>query len=58
MAGDGEQVEFTEEGTRTRLTVTVDYPSKAARDAAMQSGMKGGWSMSNERLARYLATLG
>jgi len=47
---------LTEENGRTTMTATVRYPSKAARDAALGAGMKGGWAQSNDRLAEYLAS--
>lgn len=49
---------LTEEGDgKTRMTQTVLYPSKEARDAAMQTGMKDGASLSYDRLAEYLRTV-
>ena len=45
---------LAEEDGQTTLTQTVLYPSKAARDAALQSGMKAGVSKSFDRLAAYL----
>lgn len=41
----------------TKSINTVKYPSRAARDQAMETGMEEGWSQSNERLAEYLSTL-
>ena len=38
----------------TRITLTVLYPSKEARDAALGTGMKGGMSQSFDRLGEYL----
>jgi uncharacterized protein YndB with AHSA1/START domain len=49
---------LTEEGRRTRTTMTILYPSKEARDAAMQTGMKDGAARSYDRLAELLGTLG
>jgi uncharacterized protein YndB with AHSA1/START domain len=49
---------LAEEDGRTRTTQTILYPSKEARDAAFESGMKEGASQSFERLARYLQTIG
>lgn len=46
-----------EEDGKTRVTQTLVYPSKEARDAALQTGMKEGASMSFDRLAQYLQTL-
>lgn len=49
---------FTEEGENRTLTVsTVRYPSKEARDAAMETGMEDGWAVSYDRLEEYLRTL-
>src|SRR5262249_54445837 len=55
----GEQVGtlvLTEQGGRTTLTLTVLYPSKEARDAALASGMERGVSASYDRLAEMLAS--
>jgi uncharacterized protein YndB with AHSA1/START domain len=48
---------LTEDDGRTTLVSTMVYPSRAARDAAMQSGMTDGLSMTYDRLARYLTTM-
>jgi uncharacterized protein YndB with AHSA1/START domain len=48
---------LAEEDGRTVLTATVLYPSREARDAALATGMKEGWSASYDRLDRYLKTL-
>lgn len=48
---------FTEEGRRTTITVTILYPSKEARDAALQTGMKEGMSQGYDNLDAYLRTL-
>jgi uncharacterized protein YndB with AHSA1/START domain len=42
---------------RTTLTVLVRYPSKAARDAAVATGMTDGASTSYDRLDAVLASL-
>ena len=42
---------------KTTMTVTMLYPSQEARDAATQTGMKEGASMSFDRLAEYVASL-
>jgi uncharacterized protein YndB with AHSA1/START domain len=47
---------LTEEAGRTVLTTTVLYPSKDARDAALDTGMKEGWAQSYDRLEHYLRT--
>jgi len=51
-------VSFAESDGRTTVTTVIQYPSKAARDAAAQSGMQHGVNLSYERLAEYLGTLG
>jgi uncharacterized protein YndB with AHSA1/START domain len=48
---------LTEENGRTTMTCTVLYPSKEARDAALGTGMKDGWSQSCDRLDDYLRTM-
>jgi uncharacterized protein YndB with AHSA1/START domain len=55
----GEQVGtlvLTEEGDKTRLTLTVLYPSKEARDATIASGMERGVAASYDRLAELLVS--
>jgi uncharacterized protein YndB with AHSA1/START domain len=49
--------EFSEEGTKTRLTVTVRYPSKQVRDIVIASGMAKGAGISYDRLEDLLALL-
>jgi uncharacterized protein YndB with AHSA1/START domain len=49
---------LTEEDGRTTMTHTILYPSREARDAALETGMKHGASMSFDRLAAYLGTIG
>ena len=46
-----------ESGGRTTITLTITYPSKAARDAALETGMKGGMDVSFARLDRLVRTL-
>ena len=48
---------LVEEDGRTTMTLTVLYPSKEARDAALGTGMKEGMSQSFDRLAELLRTL-
>jgi uncharacterized protein YndB with AHSA1/START domain len=48
---------LSEEGGKTTSTVTILYPSKEARDAALKTGMKEGMSQSFDRLNEYLASL-
>lgn len=45
---------FTEAAGRTTITSTMRYPSREARDAVLESGMKRGIEMSFNRLAEYL----
>ncbi len=46
---------FSDEDGMTLVTATMLYPSKAARDAALGTGMKDGMGMSFDRLDAYLA---
>ena len=48
---------FTESGGQTTITLTVTYPSKDARDAAMKTGMKDGMDQSYQNLDNLLRTL-
>ena len=48
---------LSEEGGKTTITQRMLYPSKAARDAALKTGIKDGVSMSFDRLAEYLRTM-
>lgn len=48
---------LTEDEGRTTLVVTVLAPSKEARDRALGTGMKDGWSTSYDRLDEYLQTV-
>jgi uncharacterized protein YndB with AHSA1/START domain len=50
-------VTFTESAGRTTVVISILYPGKAARDAAMQTGMKDGMDMTCTRLEELLATL-
>ena len=50
-------VVFTESGGVTTITTTVTYPSKEARDAALQTGMADGLEVSYTRLDRLLDAL-
>jgi len=47
---------LTEEAGTTTLTLTVRYTSEEARDAALETGMTEGISMSYDRLTEMLAT--
>ena len=48
---------LTDEGGKTRLTVTVRYPSKDVRDMVMASGMSTGAGISYDRLEDLVAEL-
>jgi uncharacterized protein YndB with AHSA1/START domain len=50
-------VVFTELAGQTTITVTVTYPSKEARDAALQTGMKEGMDQGFAKLDALLETL-
>jgi uncharacterized protein YndB with AHSA1/START domain len=46
--------EFSEEDDGTTIICTVVYPTKGARDAAIETGMQNGMADSFNRLAEYL----
>ncbi|WP_437674527.1 SRPBCC family protein [Sorangium sp. So ce131] len=48
---------LTEEGSKTRLTVTTQYPSVEVRDAVLASGMEEGAGLSYDRLEELVAKL-
>jgi uncharacterized protein YndB with AHSA1/START domain len=48
---------LAEEGGRTTITNSILYPSQAARDAALATGMADGMASSYDRLEDYLATV-
>jgi uncharacterized protein YndB with AHSA1/START domain len=48
---------LSEQDGKTTLTITILYPSKEARDAVLNTGMKDGMNQSFERLAEYLHSL-
>jgi uncharacterized protein YndB with AHSA1/START domain len=50
-------VTLSEEDGKTTITQTVLYPSREARDAALETGMKDGVSLSFDRLAEYVRTM-
>ena len=50
-------VVLTESGGRTTITLTILYPSRDARDAAMQTGMTDGVDHSFALLERLLKTM-
>ena len=47
-------ITFTEEDGRTTITVTMLYPSKEARDAALATGMTDGMNAGYDRLEELL----
>ena len=49
--------DFTDEGGKTRLMVTVHYPSRDVRDMVMASGMAKGAGISYDRLEDLVAVL-
>jgi uncharacterized protein YndB with AHSA1/START domain len=49
--------EFTESAGLTTITITMKFPTKEARDAALQTGMKQGMDPSFARLDSLLQTL-
>lgn len=48
---------LSEEDGKTTMIITALYPSREARDAALETGMNKGASQSFDRLAEYLRTL-
>jgi uncharacterized protein YndB with AHSA1/START domain len=48
---------LAESGGRTTITLTITYPSREARDAALQTGMKDGLEQGYARLDALLTTL-
>jgi uncharacterized protein YndB with AHSA1/START domain len=49
--------DFTEEAGKTRLTVTVHYPSRDVLDMVMASGMANGAGISYDRLEELVGAL-
>jgi len=47
---------FAEEHGKTTMTLRIKYPSKEARDAALESGMKAGLSLNFQHLDSYLGS--
>ena len=45
---------LSEKGGKTTIALSILYPSKEARDAALETGMKDGMDVSYERLEAYL----
>ncbi len=50
-------LELFEEDGRTRMILSISYPSQDARDRAIGTGMNDGASVSFDRLDDYLASL-
>jgi uncharacterized protein YndB with AHSA1/START domain len=50
-------VVFTESDGQTTITLTITYPSKEARDAALKTGMKDGMEQSFDRFDTVVAGL-
>jgi uncharacterized protein YndB with AHSA1/START domain len=48
---------LSEQDGRTTITLTILYPSQDARDAALETGMQQGVSVSFERLAVHLTSI-
>jgi uncharacterized protein YndB with AHSA1/START domain len=48
---------LTEKDGKTTIATTIVYPSKEARDAAIETGMKDGASQTYDRLDEYVRTL-
>lgn len=60
MPGMGEQLVtlvLTDRSDKTSLTLTVVYPSREARDAAVASGMEHGMAAGYDRLDEILQTV-
>jgi uncharacterized protein YndB with AHSA1/START domain len=49
--------DYTEEGGKTRMTLTARYPSQEVRDMVLSTGMSGGAATSYDRLEDLVATL-
>ena len=45
---------LVESGGRTTLSITMMFPSKEARDQALQTGMTDGMAMSYDRLEAFM----
>jgi len=48
---------LSQDDGKTTITLTILYPSIAARDAALQTGMKDGVSESFDRLDEHLGAM-
>lgn len=51
MARHANTLVLTEENGITTMTATILYPSREARDAALETGMRHGMDLSFDRLA-------
>ncbi len=51
------RIEFSERDGLTTMTMTMTYPSREARDAALKTGMKDGMETSYARMDRYIDAL-
>jgi uncharacterized protein YndB with AHSA1/START domain len=49
-AGSVVTTTFTKEGSKTRMSLVSEYPSKEVRDMVLASGMEGGAAISYDRL--------
>ena len=48
---------LTEEGGKTRLTLTAEYPSEAVRDMVLKTGMETGAAASYDHLEKVASAL-
>ena len=48
---------FTEEGKKTKLTMTIECATKQDRDALLQMRVDAGTAQTLENLAAYLSTI-
>ena len=48
---------LTEKDGKTTMECTMLYPTKEARERALATGMKEGWSQSYDRLDEYLPVM-
>jgi uncharacterized protein YndB with AHSA1/START domain len=53
----GSTLVFTEEGKKTKLTITIQCASKQERDAMLQMRVDAGTAQTSENLAAYLPTI-
>ena len=50
-------VELTEEGGKTRFTITSEYPSREVRNMVLKTGMERGAALSYDRLEEVASSL-